>query len=69
LDHPAILSSHRGVKVTLDKIDPESLSDPVRMRAELSQRLGVDVMSCQITGLNYITDMANVTVFYRAPRA
>ncbi len=69
LDHPAILRSHYGLKVTLDKIDHDSLSDPARLRAELSRRLGVDVMSCQITSLNYISDMASVTVFYRAPRA
>ena len=68
LDHPAILRSHYGVKVTLDKIDHDALSDPARMRAELSRRLGVDVMSYQITALNYINDMASVTVFYRAPR-
>lgn len=69
LDHPAILRSHYGLKVTLDKIDADSLSDPARMRAELSRRLGVHVMSYQITALNYINDMASVTVFYRAPRA
>ena len=68
LDHPAILRSHYGVKVTLDKIDHDALSDPARMRTELSKRLGVDVMSYQITALNYISDMAMVTVFYRAPR-
>ncbi len=68
LDHPAILRTHQGVKVTLDKIDHDALSDPGRMRAELSKRLGVDVMSYQITALNYISDMASVTVFYRAPR-
>jgi hypothetical protein len=69
LDHPAILRAHYGVKVTLDKIDHDALSDPARMRTELSTRLGVDVMSYQITALNYISDMASVTVFYRAPRA
>ena len=68
LDHPAILRSHYGVKVTLDKIDQDALSDPAWMRTELSKRLGVDVMSYQITALNYISDMAMVTVFYRAPR-
>ncbi len=65
LDHPWILAQSRGVKITLDKIDADALSDPARMKAELSARLNVDVMSYQITALNYINDMASITVFYR----
>lgn len=64
-DHPRILKSVDGIKVTLDKIDPEALSDPAKMRADLSARLGVQVMSYQITALNYITDMAQIRAFYR----
>lgn len=60
-DNPRILKSVDGIKITLDKIDPEALSDPVKMRADLSARLGVDVMSYQIVALNDITD----SVFYR----
>jgi hypothetical protein len=71
LDHPLILSQSDGVKITLDKIDHDALSNPERMKADLSQRLGVEVMSYQITALNYITDMAAINVFYRkrAPKA
>ncbi|WP_415184404.1 DUF4956 domain-containing protein [Phaeovulum sp.] len=65
LDHPRILKSAQGVKITLDKIDPDALSDPARMRADLSERLHVDVMSYQITALDYINDMARINVFYR----
>ena len=65
IDHPKVLQSVHGIRVTLDKIDPQSLSAPEVMRAELSRRLGVDVMSYQITALDYITDMARITVFYR----
>jgi hypothetical protein len=64
-DHPRILKSVDGIKVTLDKIDPDALSDPAKMRSALSARLGVQVMSYQITALNYITDMAQINVFYR----
>lgn len=64
-DHPRILASVDGIKVTLDKIDHDALSDPVRMKADLSERLGVSVMSYQITALDYITDMARINVFYR----
>lgn len=65
IDHPRILCSADGVKITLDKIDTHALSDPDAMRAELSGRLGVEVMSYQITTLDYINDMARINVFYR----
>lgn len=65
IDHPRILRSVDGIKVTLDKIDGHALSDPKAMRTELSQRLGVEVMSYQITALDYITDMARINVHYR----
>lgn len=67
-DHPAILASSDGVKITLDKIDAEALSHPAKMRADLSRRLGVEVMSYQITALDYINDMARLNVFFRKPR-
>lgn len=67
-DHPAILASSDGVKITLDKIDAEALSNPARMRTDLSRRLGVEVMSYQITALDYINDMARLNVFFRKPR-
>ena len=65
LDHPRILQSADGVKITLDKIDPHALSDPEAMRKDLSKRLGVEVMSYQITALDYINDMARINVFFR----
>jgi len=65
VDHPRILKSVDGIKITLDKIEPDALSDPAKMRQDLSERLGVEVMSYQIVALNYITDMAQISVFYR----
>lgn len=67
LDHPRFLKSADGVKITLDKIDSYALSDPVLMRAELSTRLGVEVMGYQITALDYINDLARISVFFRKP--
>ncbi|MFG5384440.1 DUF4956 domain-containing protein [Yoonia sp. R2-816] len=64
-DHPRILKSVDGIKITLDKIEHDALSDPQKMRTDLSARLGVEVMSYQITALNYITDMAQINVYYR----
>lgn len=65
IDHPKVLQSVDGIRITLDKIDAHALSEPEVMRADLSRRLGVDVMSYQITALDYISDMARITVFYR----
>lgn len=64
-DHPALLRSSHMVKVTLDQIDAKALSHPEDMRAHLSTRLGVEVMAYQIEGLNYVNDLAVVSVYYR----
>jgi hypothetical protein len=65
IDHPRVLQSVDGIRITLDKIDAHALSQPELMRSDLSARLGVQVMSYQITALDYINDMARITVFYR----
>ncbi len=67
LDHPRLLRSAAGVKITLDKIDTQALSNPPLMRADLSTRLGVDVVSYNIIALDYINDMARIDVFFRKP--
>jgi len=65
LDHPKMLKSASGAKVTLDKIDPHVLSDTELMRSQLSERLGVEVMNFHITELNYVNDLARINVYYR----
>jgi len=67
LDHPKLLKSAGGVKVTLDKIDAHALSNPSMMRADLSEKLGVDVVSYNIIHFDYINDKARVDVFFRKP--
>lgn len=65
IDHPKMLSSVDGIKITLDEIDTHALSNPTAMRQDLSRRLGVDVMSYQIVSFDYVNDMARINVFYR----
>ena len=65
LDHPKILQSASSAKITLDRIDPHALSNPAKMRVELSERLGVEVMNFQIVELNYVNDLARINIFYR----
>jgi Domain of unknown function (DUF4956) len=65
IDHPRVLSAVDRMRVTLDQIDPNTLSDSQTMRTTLSERLGVDVLSYQVTAIDYIADSARVNVFYR----
>ena len=64
-DHPRVLQRVDGVRITLDKIDAHALSDRAQMTEDLSRRLGVQVLSFQITQLDYVTDVARLAVFYR----
>lgn len=65
LDHPRILHTAASAKLTLDRIEAHVLADPEKMRAALSERLGVEVMNFQVVELNYVTDLARINVFYR----
>lgn len=64
-DHPRMLHSVHGIKITLDKIDAHALSDPATMGGELSSRLGVEVMFYQIVSFDYVNDTARINVYYR----
>lgn len=64
LDHPRILHSVASAKLTLDRIEPHMLADNEKMRAELSDRLGVNVMNFQVVEMNYVNDLARINVFY-----
>ena len=65
IDHPRILRSVSGAKIALDQIDGCLLSNPESMRAKLSERLGVEVLSYQVIQLDYINEMARLNVFFR----
>ncbi|WP_400082831.1 DUF4956 domain-containing protein [Yoonia sp. R78084] len=65
LDHPRILQSADSAKLTLDRIEAHVLADPVKMRRDLSERLGVEVMNFEVIELNYVNDLARLNVFYR----
>lgn len=65
LDHPRVLHSVDGVKITLDKIDHRALSDIAATQADLGNRLGVDVIYYQIKSFDYVNETARINVFYR----
>lgn len=66
LGHPSLLRSVASARITLDRIDEHALADPERMKRELSERLGVTVLTFSITELNYVNDLAQIIVNYRA---
>lgn len=65
LDHPRVLQSVDGVKITLDRIDHRALSDLPAMQADLSKRLGVDVIYYEIKSFDYVNETARINVFYK----
>ena len=65
VDHPKVLQSVVGAKITLDRIDPTMFSDPEVTRRGLSSRLGVEVLSYQVLQLDYVNDMARLNVHFR----
>lgn len=65
VDHPKILRSISGTKISLDHIDKALLADPAAMRQTLSARLGVEVLSYQVLQIDYITELARLNVYFR----
>jgi hypothetical protein len=65
IDHPRMLHSVGAIKLTLDRIEKDDLSDSARTCARLSTLLGVHVLSYQITAMDYINDTARANVYYR----
>lgn len=65
IDHPKILRSISGTKISLDHIDQSLLADPAAMRKTLSDKLGVEVLSYQVLQLDYITELARLNVYFR----
>lgn len=64
-DHPRMLQSISGAKVSLDTIDPSLLSDPEGMKVKLSALLGVEVLSYHVQQVDYITEKVLINVFFR----
>ena len=64
VDHPALVRGSRAVTVTLDRIDPQLLSDSAQMQRTLSERLGVDVTGFEIVSLNFANELAVVSLTF-----
>lgn len=66
IDHPRILRSASQMRVTLDFIPQNLLSDPDSLHRELSQRLGVRVVAVRVCSVCYVTDVVQAEVDFRA---
>jgi Domain of unknown function (DUF4956) len=69
IDHPKMLQSAGGAKITLDRIDQRIFSDPNAVCADLSNQLGVEVLSYQVMQLDYINELVRINVFFRNNRS
>jgi hypothetical protein len=65
VDHPAMMKGSRAVTVTLDSIAPELLTDSDAMKRILDGRLGVTVTGYEIISMNYVNDLAVVSLTYQ----
>lgn len=65
VDHPRILKSVSQIKVTLDSIPEQMLIDPLKFKDELSNRLGVEVLSYRVTSVCYVTEVLQAEVDFR----
>lgn len=64
VDHPSLLPGSRAVTVTLDQIDPHLLSEEAEMSRILSERLGVRVKGFEIISVNFVNELAVVSLTY-----
>ncbi len=65
IDHPRILHSANQMRLTLDTIPPDVLSDPESLIAALSDKLGVRVVSVRVISVDYVTEVVQVEVNFR----
>jgi len=65
IDHPRILRSVSQMKVTLDSIPEQLFQQPEKLNLELSQRLGVEVLSYRIISVCYVTEVIQIEVDFR----
>jgi hypothetical protein len=65
LDHPAILPKVNGMRITLDYINKQELADHTLMCKNLSERVGVTVLSCSVKTVDYINEMVVINVNYK----
>src|SRR5690625_3115756 len=66
IDHPRILRTASQMQVKLDYIPDNLVSDPESLHRELSQRLGVRVVSVRVRSVCYVTDVVVAEVDFRA---
>ena len=65
VDHPSLMKGSRATTVTLDSIEPELISDPDAMKTILTQRMGVTVTSYEVISINYVNDLAVISMTFQ----
>jgi hypothetical protein len=65
IDHPKVLKTVSQMRVELDHIPDDVVSNPDALLREFSNRLGVKVIAVRILNINYITEVVSAEVNYR----
>ncbi len=65
IDHPRILRTASQMKVTLDFIPEQAVSNPDVLKEELSKRLGAKIISVKILSIDYVTEIVRTEVGFR----
>jgi hypothetical protein len=58
VDHPALYRRTARQRVTLDTV----VTDPTRLRSELSERLGVEVVEANVVEVDYVREIMRINV-------
>ncbi|MDY0275679.1 MAG: DUF4956 domain-containing protein [Desulfomicrobium sp.] len=66
IDHPRVLRTASGMRIKLDSIPPHVVSDPQVLRDEISKRLGVHVTSVRVLRIDYVTEVVQAEVGFKA---
>jgi hypothetical protein len=65
VDHSKLLKSVSQMKVTLDSVPEKILIDPLMLKEELSNRLGIEIISYRIISVCYVTEVLQAEVNFR----
>lgn len=64
IDHPKILSNASQMRLILDYIPENLVSNPEGLKAELSEKLGVTVVSVRIINIDYVTETVRLEISF-----
>lgn len=65
IDHPRILRRASQMRLSLDYIPENIVSNPEGLKEELSQKLGARVISVRVLNIDYVTEITRIEIGFR----